>query len=289
MAGELITADAQLEWHGVAMGPGTDIGLTGITGWYGLPGARRITFDRPGRHGGLPGELRAGERVVEAQLLFHDVGDAASFTATRRALAAALAWSENPVEEPLVVRLDGETTMVSARVLAFDLPTTLDYVRGFATGAVQWVATDPRRYGMVLRSASTKLAAPIEGGLAFPLAFPLDFGPGLAGGTITLHNNGNTPASPVFEVIGPITGPIITCQETGARLLFRDDFTIGTGQRLRIDTDTGVVMLGAANRRNELTVADWFTVPAGGSKLIRFTASSGTGSLVGFVRDAYMT
>lgn len=286
MAGEQITSNGQIEWHGLLMGPGTDYDVITIAGWYGAPGSRRVTIDRPGRHGGLPGELRAAERVIEAEIAFGGLGE--GFRTAREAIAAALAWDENPVEEPLVIQMDGVPTLVNARVINAAMPTpTSVYNQGEGFASVQWVATDPRRYGVALRSTSTGLPEPVNSGLPFPLGFPLDFGEGAAGGSMTMYNDGNVPAWPIWEIVGPITGPIITCQATGDRLEFNSTFEVADGQTLRIDTDTGQVTLGTTSRADQLDVAQWFPIPPG-SKEVRFTASGGTGMLIGYVRDAYL-
>lgn len=292
MAGEQITTDGQVEWNGLLMGPGTDYDLITISGWYGAPGSNRVTINRPGRHGGLPGQLRATERVIEAEFAFGGELLSGSFASVRSAAAAAFAWDENPVEQELAVRMDGLSTLVNARVINYEMPTaTSTYNQGEGFIAVQWVATDPKRYGIDLKTYSTELPDPIETGLAFPLAFPLSFGVDVeVGGSVVLVNNGNAHAWPVWEVIGPITGPVITCQETGNVLQFNSDFEVADGQVLRIDTDTGRVTLGGVNRRNELAVAEWFSIPPRPSgKEVRFTASGGSGTLVGYVRDAYFT
>jgi hypothetical protein len=290
MAGELITGDGQIEWHGLLLGAGSPYGLLGLTGWYGAPAPRRVSTDRPGRHGALPGELRAGERIVEAELQFGHNRPVGEFAATRDALAVALAWGENPLEESLVVQLDGVATMVEARVINADLPTNRDYMLGYATAAIQWAASDPRRYSLDLQQEITGLPEASTSGLAFPLGFDLDFGPGQAGGQLFLANHGNTPAWPVWQLQGPVTGPIITDAASGRQLRFREDFAILAGQILRIETDTSSVAIGQATRRHELTTAEWFPIePGGGLTQVRFTASAGAGTLTGFVRHAWMT
>lgn len=286
MAGELVARNGDIEWGGLLIGAGSDYAVQRINGWLGLPGARRVSTDRPGRHGALPGELRAGERIIEADLR---IRQGVNFDDARNALAAVLAWSENPTEQPLVIQQNGEATQVSARVINFDLPGPAEYAVGYAPCSIQWAASDPKRYSTTLQQETTGLPEASSSGLAFPLAFPLDFGPGLAGGQITLTNNGNAAAWPVFEVTGPIFGPVITDTESGRALTFDAGFEILAGQTLRIDSDLGTVAIGPASRRNELTSAAWFSIPPGTSRQIRFTATSGTGLLTGYVRDAYLT
>jgi hypothetical protein len=290
MAGELVQYDSDLEWRSLLIGRGTPYEITTLTGWDGAPAPRHLSADRPGRHGALPGELRAGLRIIEADIqIGHIPLSTDAFRAARSALRAALAWDENPVEEPLVVMLDGVATQVSARVMNFEIPTENQYDQGYQTAAIQWAASDPRRYSVTLQQASTGLPSASSSGIAFPIAFPIDFGPGQAGGTIVLTNSGNTPTWPIFEITGPVTGPVITDTETGRAIRFNTGFEIVTGQTLRIDSDLGTVSIGPVSRRNELAAADWFPIPAGTSRQIRFTATAGTGQLTGYARDAYMT
>jgi hypothetical protein len=286
MAGELVARNGDIEWAGLLIGAGSAYAVNSITGWYGAPGARRVSTDRPGRHGALPGELRASERIIEAEIR---IRQGVNFSAARDALAAALAWSENPVEEPLVIQLDGTASLVNARVVNFELPTPARYGVGYGPASIQWAASDPKRYSLALQQETAGLPEASSSGLAFPLAFPLDFGAGQAGGQITLTNSGNADAWPVFEVTGPIFGPVITDVETGRALTFDSGFEILAGQTLRIDSDLGTVAIGPASRRKELTSAAWFSIPPGSSRQIRFTAASGTGLLTGYARDAYLT
>lgn len=286
MAGELVARNGDIEWGGLLIGAGSAYAVKKITGWLGLPDVRRVSTDRAGRHGALPGQLRAGERIIEADIR---IRQGAGFDAARAALASVLAWSENPTEQPLVIQQNGEATLVNARVMNFDLPGPAEYAVGYAPCSIQWAASDPKRYSLNLQQETAGLPEASSSGLAFALAFPLDFGAGQAGGQITLTNSGNAETFPVFEVTGPITGPVITDTETGRALTFNPGFEILTGQTLRIDTDLGTVAIGPASRRNELTSAAWFSIPPGTSRQIRFTATAGTGLLTGYARDAYLT
>lgn len=290
MTGELVQHDSDLEWRGLLIGRGTAFEVITLTGWDGAPPPRRVSIDRPGRHGTLPGELRAGERIIEADIhIGHVPLSTADFRAARAALRSALVWDENPTEEPLVVMLDGVALMVQARVINFDVPTERQYDQGYQTASIQWAASDPRKFSLTLQQETAGLPEASSSGLAFPLAFPLAFGAGQAGGTISLTNSGNADVWPVFEVTGPITGPVITDTDSGRALTFNSDFEILAGQTLRIDSDLGTAAIGPASRRNELASADWFSIPAGQTRQIRFTATSGTGLLTGYARDAYMT
>lgn len=290
MAGELVQYDSDLQWRDLLIGRGTPYEIVTLTGWDGAPPPRRVSVDRPGRHGTLPGELRAGERILDAEIqIGHNPLSTDAFRAARTALRAAFVWDENPTEEPLVVQLDGQPLMVQARIINFDIPTERQYEQGYQTAAIQWAASDPRKYSLTLQSSAAGLPEASSSGLAFPLAFPLAFGTGQAGGSISLSNGGNAAAWPVFEVTGPITGPVITDTESGRALEFDSGFEILAGQTLRIDSDLRTVAIGPASRRNELAAAAWFSIPPGASRQIRFTAASGTGQLTGYTRDAYLT
>ncbi|MEQ4611392.1 hypothetical protein ABMX48_36125 [Streptomyces cavourensis] len=182
--GSLITRDGQIQWAGLLMGPGTpyEIDRTGITGWDDLPTLDSGDVSRPDRHGAWPGAQWAQSRLVGATvwLLPRTTGDAlAVSTAFRDATGA------DGAEDWLAVRLHGETLAVRARISRKVVPQDRSYVvHGASKTSLQWTATDPRRFGAVLREARAHLPVP-EPGLLWPeeagegglgLEWPLDWG-----------------------------------------------------------------------------------------------------------------
>lgn len=257
-AGDLITAQQQLEWRGVLFGfPATPLAISNLTGWLDMPPTRSTPVDRPGRHGAFPSQLRASARVVEVEFTLADIND--DYTALGR-LIDATALGEDDAEEPLVIWAGTDTAqMVMARCEKRAIPTDQDWSVGDHRATVQWVAaTNPRRQSVALHTQTIGLPATSVGGLVFPLVFPLDFGSGHGGGRLVAINAGNAPSWPTFTLTGPLTGPIISNQDTGAQLIFDPTFVLTAGQQLVIDTDQRTVTLSGVSRRDRLVTAQWF-------------------------------
>lgn len=287
MAGDLITTDGQVEWRGTLLGAASPFRMTRLEGWLDLADTRVQDVERPGRHGLFQGRQLMGKRLITFSYLVKGVS-ADEFGAAIRRLRRVTAPAEAPAEEPLVIRLDGETWQANARCVRRSIDVRRFYAVGFTTGAIQWQATDPRLYSLVQRTAVTGLAAPPTDGLPFPLVFDLKFGEGPRGGRFVVTNEGDVAAWPVWEVTGPVVGPAITNQVTGQRLQFEPDFRVAEGQRLVVDTDARTVRLGGVNRNDALVNRQWFPIPAGGDVQVAFTARSydPTASLTARWRDA---
>lgn len=270
MSGEQVTRPMQVQWRGVLIGD-TDrrVLLSEVRGWLDSPDMRTSDSDRPGRHGQFPGSMFAGGRTIEVDFTILDESMLA-------AMQAAPIPDENPVEESLTVWVGtAQAQTVQARCARWSLPTDAQFAAGYRRGTYQFKATDPRKYGTSLRTASTGLPAPVDSGLAFPLAFPLDFGAGVQGGDMTVYNGGDAAMWPVWIIDGPVTGPIITCLDTGKQLAFDSSFTVLAGQQLVIDTDSRSVLLaGTTSRRDQVTTAQWFPLPGNARTRVGFSAAA---------------
>lgn len=286
-AGDLITADWQLEWRGTLLGSGTPYGWSDLDGWLSLPGMRVDDQARPGRHGAYAGQQLSDERVVtyEFTVLPYAGQTFAQAVDTLRRITAV---EEAPDEEPLVVRLSGTAWLVNARCTRRSLPVDRMYAAQARTSAVQWVATDPRLYSPAQQSLTVGLPSPGAGGLVFPLVFPLTFGTGLAGGNMALANTGTVTTWPTWQITGPVTGPVISNVDTGQVLSFDPAFAVAAGQTLIIDTDARTVTLQGVNRRDRLFIADWFGLRAAATANVRFSAAGGytAGTLTALWRHA---
>lgn len=259
-AGDLITADWQLEWRGVLLGSGTPYGWSELDGWLDLPGMRIGDQARPGRHGTYAGQQLADERVITWTATLYPTSTA--FAAAVDTLRRITAVEEAPDEEPLVIRLSGTAWLVNARVTRRALPVDRRYTAQMSPIVIQWVATDPRLYSPQQQtSGAVGLPSPGSGGLVFPLVFPLTFGANLSGGGVSLTNVGTVTTWPTWQITGPVTGPIITNADTGQTLTFDPSFVVAAGQTLLINTDDRTVTLQGVNRRDRLWVADWFGLP----------------------------
>lgn len=285
--GDLITGLHQVQWRDTLWGwPATNITMSGLSGWKDRPPARTQNTDRTGRHGQMLGPQRLGGRLIEVTL---------------RAARSSPGWldtvstvcdpGDDPGEEPLVIWSGTDAPqLVFARVERLGVPTDQTWSLGDERAVIQWAATDHRRYGLTELNNSCGLPV-AGGGLAFPLAFPMDFGSAPSGGTMTLVNSGNTATSPVWTVTGPVVGPIITNVDTDEQLLINPAYTLPDGQQMVLDVDQRSVLVEGVNRRDLLLIAQWFNLPKQAASTIRFAgvgAYDADARLAATWRDAYL-
>lgn len=265
-AGTLITAPYEIEWRDTLWGnENGGVGLTDFTGWldYNLRGSN---LERPGRHGSLPGQTYAEERVIELELTSIDDNPA-----TLAALRRMTVPDEEPVEEPLAIWVGTEQPqLVMAKLKRRAIPTDHAWSVGHHRATLQFVASDPKRYAVTESTSPTVgLPSPGIGGLTFPLTFPLTFGtPGTPGST-TVTNVGEAATWPVYTLTGPITGPIITTGD--AKLRFANDFELALGQTIVIDSDSRSVLLDGVARPDVLVQREWAYLPPETPVVVAFT------------------
>ncbi|MEC3977909.1 hypothetical protein [Amycolatopsis sp. H20-H5] len=293
MAGELLTTDGQVEWRGTLLGPGTPFGTVKITGLWDLPGQRGGNPPLPGFHGSYLGQRLSTDRQVTWD--FKTKTARADFAGAIATLRAITAPDENPGNEPLYVQLDGLAMMVNARVTGRAIPTDVHYSLGYSAGSIAWEANDPRVYGRVEKSTSTRLAVAAGGGLDFGgggLDFGgggLAFGAGVTGGQCFALNAGHVPTWPRFEVDGPTLGPQILYG--GRALQFDPAWSLLAGQTLRIDTAPGrrTVEVNGVNVRQRLFTAQWTALQGNENTRIQFLAGAynAAAELRPYWRDAY--
>ncbi|MFD9905122.1 phage distal tail protein [Streptomyces sp. NPDC059063] len=277
--GALITADGQVQWAELLIGPGTAfwVAAEGLTGWEELPGLESSDANRPSGHGGWPGTQWAQPRTVTAQLwLAPDPGGGPQAAlAALRALRAATAVRDE--EDWLAVRLYGETLAVRARVTQRVVPTDRQFLTNrLAKATLQWKAMDPRRYESVARRATVGLPRR-EPGLTWPLTWPLGWGTPGSTGDVTVENAGSAPAHPLITFTGPCATPRLANHSDGTWLEY--DLGLAQGDVLEVDTAEGTVLFnGTASRRHTATVGsvpeELFTLSPGASRL-SFRAESG--------------
>ena len=263
MAGELVTGPGLIQWGSLLLGRSQAAGVAtsyrwrSITGWEETPGLDSGTQLRAQQHGGWPGRQLAQTRIITLEGLMVRV-PAGQIGSAVRTLAAATAIGLEE-EAPLVVQLDERgPLLVNARVLRRELPVDPRWQLGHsAGGAIQWEASDPRRYSLTEQVASSALpqpeaglawGSPSETGLAWgsPAETGLVWGtPGSTGDLLCL-NSGDAPVHPVIEVRGPVTTPALTLLGTGVLLEY--DLTLGATDVLVVDTWAGTVLLGGQSR-----------------------------------------
>ncbi|WP_328361379.1 phage tail family protein [Streptomyces sp. NBC_00445] len=244
-AGSLITRPGQVQYGELLLGAGTPYRWRGITGWEELPALDSGTVARSDTHGAFPGGLLAQARTIglDGLVIRAPQGSVG-------AVVAALNAGTVPVEDelPLVVWLDDRGPLLAhARATRRAIPATLGYRLGTITGgAVEFVATDPRRYELTERTAAATLPMS-EPGLSWPLAWPLNFGTSGSTGALTTVNAGDAATHPVVEFRGPVTRPALTNLNTGDAIEY--DIPLAADDVLTVDTRAGTVILnGTASR-----------------------------------------
>ncbi|MFD6873282.1 MULTISPECIES: phage distal tail protein [unclassified Streptomyces] len=282
-AGDQLTSPGQVQFGDLLLGAGTPYRWKTLAGWESLPPLDSGTVLRAGGHGAYPGSLFAQARTITLDPLFirapsHRIGEAVG------ALNAATGVVVD--EQPLAVWLDERgPLLVHARILRRHIPVTTGYRQGVITGAaLQWEATDSRRYGIHEQEAAARLPQ-AEEGLDWHtdpgpehLAEPLDFGTPGATGTLIAVNDGDADTHPVVTFQGPVSMPSLTNITTGAVLEY--DLDLAAEDRLTIDTADGTVVLnGTASRLYTATsrsaAEEAYTLPPGPTALI-FRAAPGS-------------
>ncbi|WP_432026830.1 phage distal tail protein [Streptomyces sp. 1222.5] len=243
--GDLITRPGQVQYGGLLLGAGTPYRWRGITGWEDLPALDSGTVARADAHGALPGRLLAQARTIGLDGLIIRAP-----RATVGAVVGALNAGTVPVEDerPLVAWLDDRGPLLAyARATRRAIPATLGYRLGTITGgALEFVATDPRRYELTERAASATLPMS-EPGLSWPLSWPLPFGDPGSTGALSAMNVGDAETHLIVEFRGPVTRPSLTSLATGDAVEY--DMPLAVGDVLAVDTLAGTVTLnGTASR-----------------------------------------
>ncbi|WP_411141394.1 phage distal tail protein [Streptomyces sp. x-80] len=275
-AGDLVTLPGHIQYGELLLGPGTAVRWQKLTGWEESPGADSGTVPRAGAHGAIPGRLLAQLRTITVDGVVLRTPPGAMTTAVRE-LGAHLALRDD--ELPLVVRLDDAPPLLAyARCLRHSIPVDTGYRIGVASGgAIQFEASDSRRYSLNEQRAEIRLPA-AEPGLDWNLdpgpeglGWPLDFGAPGSTGTTTATNDGTTDTHPLITFRGPVELPSLTNLATGDTLEY--DIPLATDDELLIDTAAGTVTLnGTASRLYTATARsvpeETFTLPPGTTNYI---------------------
>lgn len=236
-----------------------------MSGWEELPALDSGTVARSDAHGAFPGRLLAQSRRIGMDPLVIRA-PAATIGATVAALNAATVPVED--ERPLVAWLDERgPLLVYARAVRRAVPTDKGYRVGVIVGgAIEWEATDPRRYALAEQTAAARLPAAesgldwglggegedgldwrFDGGAVPPVEDGLSFGEPGSTGALTAVNLGDAPTHPLIEFRGPVTRPALTNLATGDVLEY--DLPLAAGDVLTVDTREGTVTLNKTASR----------------------------------------
>lgn len=244
-------------WRGLTLGGDSPYWITKVTGWEDLPDLTSTDEARPFRDGNIPRPLYARGRVVTIEGELHDPDAAGRLVA---ALQAGTAKSDEL--GPLVGTMFGRTLTAQARLQRRSLPQDLGYGVGVQEWALQWSCPDPLRFGSLNSSPGIRLPG-AAAGVVLPTVLPTVLGS--AGGAVDLPNDGNAAYRPVLRVTGPTAGGfLLTDSITGRRLRYAADVPAGETVTVNLDLRR-VTLSGGTSVRRLLDLAEWFTVPPGGT------------------------
>ncbi|MEV0115534.1 hypothetical protein AB0H77_20200 [Streptomyces sp. NPDC050844] len=257
----------QLRYGDMLLGTHTPYTWRKLTGWETLPGLDSGNVARPSQHGAHLGRLLSQTRTVGLdEMIVRAHAD--ELGAVVEQLGAATAVVED--EMPLLVHIDTRGPLLAwARAVRREIPVELGYAVGTVTeAAVEWEATDPRRYTPAVQCAETGLPEPC-------LPWHGDYGHGPRGvpastGDLLAHNHGSAPTHPMIELHGPVDTPRLTNTTTGAVLEY--DVILEADEVLTIDTFDGTATLpDGESLLTAASVASWpepaFTLDPGENTL----------------------
>lgn len=276
-AGDLVTAEWQIEYNGVLLGDGTPYSLVQVQGLLDVPEVRTSDRTRLRRHGLQAGDDFLGGRTITVTVEVYSA-TASAFAADMETLLTGLSPAQSAGELPLVFRIPGVAgggkRRVDARLRRREVPIDLQYLYQVPLVTLEFLATSPLLEDFTEASGISTLPS-AGGGLVFPAVAPFTFGAVSTGGTITATNEGNFPASPSFRIDGPVVNPRLENLTSGKVLSM--NITLAAGEYLLIDAEARTILLGGTSSRySTLAVgSEWWDLEPGTSS-VTFRASTST-------------
>ena len=272
-------ADTEVTWRGLTLGGDSPYIVQSITGWDDLPDTNDLSQPRVRGDGDHVGDLFSQARIVTVS---GKIADQVNRDDLARALKRVTTIRSDLYD--LTVETLGQALTSQARVLRRSLAVGDTYAVGEVPFSLQFRCPDPLRYGPE-QTGSTGLPV-AGGGLAWPLfqAGVLDWGAAGTPGQVTVTNDGDHEVGFTFDVVA---GPTVGLQQgwevsaVGQRITYPT--AVPAGQTITVDTAAGTVLAeGTADRRDQLTNADWLIIPAAdpdsgapGSLTLQFTSLGG--------------
>jgi hypothetical protein len=131
--------------------------------------------------------------------------------------------------------------LLGVRAVRCEIPVTEVAEHGYASGDVEFEATDPALYSEDLLQASLTPFV-LSGGLSYPVTYPKVYGSAGSGGGVEVTNEGEWETWPTFEISAPSSGtgtnPIVENITTGKRIALNANggVSMTSGQVLEIST-----------------------------------------------------
>ena len=264
--------------------------LSSLDGWDDSgSGVRGERGERPQAHGNFDTPMfRTGRSIAVAGHVLCPTRSAAAAVVQRlSALGADGRELDITVTDPDLPSMSASVRIADKPIVAWQGGRTVGY-------AGEWWAADPLRYGDTV-NAPTGFAVQ-AGGLEFDLFTDgtshtgfLEFGQQGATGRVSVSNTGTAPTAPQFEITGPVPRFSVVHVQSGRRVSFAQ--AVAAGDRLLIDTATGVVVLngGDVDYSGLLTRAEWAPIAPGETATFAFVADGpyDVGTLTVIARPAW--
>lgn len=280
------------ELDGLSLNDGSD-GVQGFSylatakGWRGSPPSRPQVTVRPTSSGAYRSSNYYGPRIIE----FDGVAQAPTRD-LREILSDGLAGLCTDPDSQFQLVCHERTRSLYTYVERQGAVDVVDLPDGFTVKFnIQLIATDPRKFSTLVKSAQTAIAqAALEGvqweGPAVPTTGTQWNGPaspvtgviwqassGISG-IISLDNAGTASAPIQFTITAPVTGtlvqPSITDITNGHALAYTG--TLMPGDMLTVDTATGLVLLNGVAAGGQL-IGDLFEIPRLSTIQVQFAAN----------------
>lgn len=245
------------------------VGLLREVHGLGSPPPRAELYDHAQRHGSTDYTTFYQPRFLDIYdgIIAH--GDPAQVWATFDALKGKLALGTDHV---ITFRRTGQLTdeRVVGRV-ATELTGEIVYsTPNMLKWTVSFLCADPRMYNDVTTTARYSPLAN-DGGVVFPLVFPLSFSAGIAadGGVMKVTNNGNFWTPPTFTVEGPAAAGWSIVNETTGDPIVTTGLALLAGDSCIIDVLNRELTLTGTSRPDLIDAAQtsWFELGAGDTLL----------------------
>jgi hypothetical protein len=266
LPGDQISRAGQIEWNGFLLGSGTPYSWQELQGWVDSAPWISGNVERPDSSGSYPGRPYLAERAISWSTLIKAARDSIGQTVHDLVMATGPAQSE---DEGWLVIWDWDDLqpwLVRAHLSQRQPgPINVQARLGLMRGALQWIASDPRRYD------------PVRSSLTIPKDTPT-----------SILNNGNDSTPGELRFPGPCTAPQVENVNTDRVIAFST--TVADGETLVVDVAQGTAAIGDTNHLNDLvegssSVQDFVFNP-GANELLYTTDSGGTAGMETFWRHA---
>jgi hypothetical protein len=290
-AGDLITADGQLEYNGYVLGDDVTTFMVSLTGWEDLPPIDSSNTLKPASYGAWAGKKLPGQRILTWNGRFAPE-ETSNWADALSSLKRAFTIPTADEELTIVVRTRDDVKIVYGAVTQRAIPMDYSYSYFGANVTIQFECSDPRKYSLSENTRFISMPSDTEDGLDYPLVYPLDYGVDTIISDLIVENEGDAPSPVILTFTGPVTNPTLLNSTTGYQIGFNID--IADGEFLEVNTRTGTVLLnGTADRLYTRQVTSspilGFTLLPGNNEMHVYADEWTTGAGVEIVyRDAYL-